>query len=113
MSTGGEGRGRLFDGGRATGWRCSRLRPLSRWPSGAPTAPFTTADLASLFLAEKSGSSKVGSVRILPENAPALSRLSLEEVEEFSSPEFKKMISMCRSKKPLLESIVEEPISSK
>ncbi|KAI3747792.1 hypothetical protein L6452_10447 [Arctium lappa] len=72
-----------------------------------------TADLGALYLAAKSGGKKIGSVRILPENAPTPPRLSLENIEELSSPEFKHMISMCRSKKPLLETIAEEPISSR
>ncbi|KAL8193745.1 hypothetical protein R6Q57_026437 [Mikania cordata] len=81
------------------------------FPMNRLNSVVTTADLASLFLAAKSGSSKIGSVRILPENAPTPPRLSLEETEELSTPEFKKMISMCRSKKPLLETIAEEPVS--
>ncbi|KVI08847.1 uncharacterized protein LOC112517819 [Cynara cardunculus var. scolymus] len=72
-----------------------------------------TADLGALFLAVKSGAKKIGNVRIQPENAPTPPRLSLENIEELSSPEFKHMISMCRSKKPLLETIAEEPISSR
>ncbi|KAK9061962.1 hypothetical protein SSX86_019146 [Deinandra increscens subsp. villosa] len=82
------------------------------FPMNRLNSVVTTADLASLFLVAKSaGANKIGSVRILPENPPTPPRLSLEEIEEFSSPEFKKMISMCRSKKPLLETIAEEPVS--
>ncbi|KAI3798922.1 hypothetical protein L1987_34207 [Smallanthus sonchifolius] len=83
------------------------------FPMSRLNSVVSTADLASLFLAAKSGASKIGSVRILPENPPTPPRLSLDEIEEFCSPEFKKMISMCRSKKPLLETIAEEPISSR
>ncbi|KAK1410379.1 hypothetical protein QVD17_36916 [Tagetes erecta] len=72
-----------------------------------------TADLAALFLAAKSGANKIGNVRILPENPATPPRLSLDEIDELSSPEFKKMISMCRSKKPLLETIAEEPTRSR
>ncbi|XP_071739100.1 uncharacterized protein [Rutidosis leptorrhynchoides] len=81
------------------------------FPMNRVNSVVATADLATLFLAaKKSGNKKIGSVRILPENAPTPPRLSFEEIEEFSTPEFKQMISNCRSKKPLLETIVEEPI---
>ncbi|XP_076955483.1 uncharacterized protein LOC143630316 [Bidens hawaiensis] len=83
------------------------------FPMSRRNSVVTTADLAALFIAVKSGVGKVGSVRVLPENPPTPPRLSLEEIEEFSSPEFKKMISMCRSKKPLLETIAEEPGSTR
>ncbi|KAJ0703423.1 hypothetical protein HanPI659440_Chr14g0550861 [Helianthus annuus] len=83
------------------------------FPMNRLNSVVNTADLASLFLAAKSGANKIGSVRVLPENLPTPPRLSLEELEEFSSPEFKKMISMCRSKKPLLETIAEEPVSTR
>ncbi|KAI3519320.1 hypothetical protein L1887_08350 [Cichorium endivia] len=83
------------------------------FPMNRLNSVVTTADLAFLFLAAKSGANKIGSVRILPENAPTPPRLSLEDIDELSSPEFKQMISMCRSKKPLLETIAEEPICSR
>ncbi|XP_057481351.1 uncharacterized protein LOC130768335 [Actinidia eriantha] len=77
----------------------------------------TAADMGVLFLAANSAarrSAAAGGVRVLPEppreEAAAAPRLSLEDVEEFSTPEFKHRLSMCRSKKPLLETIVEEPI---
>ncbi|KAI3808475.1 hypothetical protein L1987_24426 [Smallanthus sonchifolius] len=77
------------------------------FPMNRLNSVVATADLASLFLVAKSGADKIGSVRIRPENTPTPPRLSLEEIEELSSPEFKQMISMCRSKKPLLETITE------
>ncbi|GJX00905.1 putative serine/threonine-protein kinase CTR1-like protein [Tanacetum coccineum] len=80
--------------------------PMNRYSSVV-----ATADLAALFIVAKSGSKKIGSVRVLPENAPTPPRLSFEDIEEVSTPEFKHMISMCRSKKPLLETIAEEPSS--
>ncbi|GFY86748.1 hypothetical protein Acr_05g0003900 [Actinidia rufa] len=78
----------------------------------------TAADMGVLFLAANSATRRAagGGVRVLPEPqrdeavAAATPRLSLEDVEEFSTPEFKHRLSMCRSKKPLLETIVEEPI---
>ncbi|GJX00906.1 retrotransposon protein, putative, ty1-copia subclass [Tanacetum coccineum] len=78
--------------------------PMNRYSSVV-----ATADLAALFIVAKSGSKKIGSVRVLPEIAPTPPRLSFEDIEEVSTPEFKHMISMCRSKKPLLETIAEEP----
>ncbi|KAJ8558360.1 hypothetical protein K7X08_005126 [Anisodus acutangulus] len=81
----------------------------------------TAADLGALFLtANKSVSKRVsfGRVKILPECTEQpkikyekidLPKLKLEDIEEFSTPEFKNMLLMCRSKKPLLETIAEEP----
>ncbi|KAM0068098.1 hypothetical protein Hdeb2414_s0002g00069281 [Helianthus debilis subsp. tardiflorus] len=77
------------------------------FPMNRRNSVVTTNDLGSVFLVAKSGGKRIGSVRISPENAPTPPRVSFEEVEEFSSPEFKKMVCMCRSKKPLLETIVE------
>ncbi|XP_057491054.1 uncharacterized protein LOC130776848 [Actinidia eriantha] len=78
----------------------------------------TAADMGVLFLAANSATRRAagGGVRVFPEPqrdeaaAAAAPRLSLEDVEEFSTPEFKHRLSMCRSKKPLLETIAEEPI---
>nr|XP_043635098.1 uncharacterized protein LOC122606204 [Erigeron canadensis] len=84
------------------------------FPMNRLNSVVVTADLASLFLVAKKGNgNKIGSVRVLPENAPTPPRLSVEDIEELTSPEFKQMISMCRSKKPLLETIAEEPNSSR
>ncbi|PSS30608.1 3-oxoacyl-[acyl-carrier-protein] synthase [Actinidia chinensis var. chinensis] len=80
----------------------------------------TAADMGVLFLAANSATRRAagGGVRVLPEPqrdeateaaATVVPRLSLEDAEEFSTPEFKHRLSMCRSKKPLLETIVEEP----
>ncbi|KAJ8530632.1 hypothetical protein K7X08_023513 [Anisodus acutangulus] len=69
----------------------------------------TAADLGALFLtANKSVSKRVsfGRVKILPECIEEtnktkyekiyLPKLKLEDIEEFSTPEFKNMLSMCR-----------------
>ncbi|MCE3052064.1 hypothetical protein HAX54_051495 [Datura stramonium] len=83
----------------------------------------SAADLGALFLTANSVSKRVsfGRVKILPECTEEanykskyddkinLPKLKLEDIEEFSTPEFKHMLSMCRSKKPLLETIAEEP----
>nr|GME08116.1 3-oxoacyl-[acyl-carrier-protein] synthase [Ipomoea batatas] len=81
----------------------------------------TAADMGVLFLAAKRVSR--GSVRILPDHQIIsdggdqanvdLPRLNLDELEELSAPEFKHRMSMCRSKKPMLETIVEEPVYSR
>ncbi|KAK3036522.1 hypothetical protein RJ639_030963 [Escallonia herrerae] len=86
----------------------------------------TAADLGALFLSAKRVS--VGNGRIspecgegmLPELAAAavgveagVLKLDMGGIEEFSTPEFKHRLSMCRSKKPLLETIAEEPASSR
>lgn len=82
----------------------------------------SAADLGALLLTASSVSKKVsfGRVKILPEcieepnetkfgDKIDLPKLKLDDIEEFSTLEFKNMLSMCRSKKPLLETIVEEP----
>ncbi|KAI3451803.1 hypothetical protein Pfo_008468 [Paulownia fortunei] len=82
-----------------------------------------TADLGVLFLAANSAAKKVslGGVRILPEcggdmqivqstERRSVPKLNLDDIEGFSTPEFKHRLSMCRSKKPLLETIFEEPV---
>ncbi|KAK6151035.1 hypothetical protein DH2020_015967 [Rehmannia glutinosa] len=81
------------------------------------------ADMAALFLAANSVAKRVslGSVRISPECGGdmqivgrtekfSVPKLNLDDIEDFSMPEFKHRLSVCRSKKPLLETIVEEPI---
>ena len=70
----------------------------------------TAADLGALFLTAKRGSN----IRISPEYSEAQDnsppRLNLDDIEEFSTPEFQHRLSMCRSKKPMLDTIVEEPV---
>ncbi|KAM3306172.1 hypothetical protein P3S67_013042 [Capsicum chacoense] len=82
----------------------------------------SAADLGALILTANSVFKRVsfGRVKILPEcteepnktkcdDKVDLPKLKLDDFEEFSTPEFKNMLSMCRSKKPLLETITEEP----
>lgn len=79
------------------------------FPMSRVNSVITTADLGSLFItAKKNG-------RIVPEATPAPPRLNLEENEELSSSstEYKRRILMCRSKKPLLDTIDEEHVCSR
>ncbi|XP_059448623.1 uncharacterized protein LOC132179848 [Corylus avellana] len=83
--------------------------------------------MAALFMAANSAAKRIsgGKVRILPDSEGGReevgaaaeesgSRLSLEGVDEvFASPEFKFRLSVCRSRKPGLETITEEPIRSR
>ncbi|GMI73439.1 hypothetical protein like AT3G03280 [Hibiscus trionum] len=88
----------------------------------------TPGDLGALFLAANSAAKKGfgGKVRILPEAAEddnfrgvsleseekiSKPKLNLDDIEEFSTPEFRHRLSMSRSKKPLLETIAEEPVN--
>ncbi|XP_059294819.1 uncharacterized protein LOC132047857 [Lycium ferocissimum] len=93
----------------------------------------TAGDMGALLLTANSVSSKrvsIGKFRILPECAEssavevkeiqsnyyeqtALPKLNLDDIEDFSTEEFKQRLSMCRSKKPLLETIAEEPVCSR
>ncbi|XVF71528.1 hypothetical protein PTKIN_Ptkin12aG0045200 [Pterospermum kingtungense] len=90
----------------------------------------TTADMGALFIAANSAAKKGfgGNVRILPEAAEdqadlrdgsleihdqeknGMPKLNLDDIEEYSTPEFRYRLSMSRSKKPLLETIAEEPV---
>ena len=90
----------------------------------------TTADMGALFIAANSAAKKGfgGKVRILPEDAEEANlryvsmeneekkgtpKLNLDDIEEFSTPEFMHRLSMSRSKKPLLETIAEEPVCAR
>ncbi|KAL3844914.1 hypothetical protein ACJIZ3_002317 [Penstemon smallii] len=81
------------------------------FPMKRLNAVVTAADMGALFLAANSAASKritAGTVKISPECS--VPKLNLNDIEEFSMPEFNHRLSMCRSKKPLLETINEEPI---
>ncbi|KAL7231493.1 hypothetical protein ACSBR2_009693 [Camellia fascicularis] len=72
----------------------------------------TAADMGALFLTANAAAKNI---RVLPEpqkmeQEEAVPKLNVNDIEEFSMPEFKHRLSMCRSKKPLLETIVEEPV---
>ena len=86
----------------------------------------TAADMGALFITANSSLKRASpgkmlllaepggrGAQIVPAPAAETTRLNLEEIEEFSTPEFKHRLSMCRSKKPVLETIVEEPLSSR
>ncbi|XP_073148103.1 uncharacterized protein [Henckelia pumila] len=89
--------------------------PMKRLNSAA-----TAADMDRLSAATSPAAKRVG-VRILPECGDAagkqtvesverVSALDLDDFEQFSALEMKHRLSVCcRSKKPLLETIVEEP----
>ncbi|XVE78672.1 hypothetical protein DITRI_Ditri13aG0165600 [Diplodiscus trichospermus] len=90
----------------------------------------TAGDMGALFLAANSAAKKGfgGNVRILPEAAEEANlrdvsekneetkttpKLNLDDIEEYSTPEFRHRLSMSRSKKPLLETIAEEPVCAR
>ncbi|XP_020239606.1 uncharacterized protein LOC109818528 [Cajanus cajan] len=73
----------------------------------------TASDMGALLITAKRVSAKV---RVVPEKEAEEANklnLKLDEIEEFSSPEFMHRLSMSRSKKPLLETIAEEPVCSR
>ena len=53
------------------------------------------------------------SVSLENEEKKATPKLNLDDIEEFSAPEFIHRFSMTRSKKPLLETIAEEPVCAR
>lgn len=76
----------------------------------------TAADLGVLLITANSAVRRAsgGKARVLPElgPAPAMSevpRLNLEEIEDEMVGEFKARLCVSRSRKPMLETIVEEP----
>lgn len=85
----------------------------------------SAADMGALLLTANAAAKRVsgGKVRmILPEYdveekenmaMESQPKLNLDDIEEYSSPEFVHRLSMCRSKKPLLETIAEEPVCSR
>ncbi|KAM7267649.1 hypothetical protein ACFE04_009815 [Oxalis oulophora] len=75
-----------------------------------------TTDMARLFLVANSTVKRAGGkVRDLPQEDHQLEdceekkvlKLNLDDIEEYSTPEFQHRLSMSRSKKPLLETIEE------
>ncbi|CAK9145136.1 unnamed protein product [Ilex paraguariensis] len=100
------------------------------FPMKRVNAVVTAADMAVLFMAINSPAKRISGVKVgvLPEaTAVAAERrdsspesdvvgrsgLNLSDVEGFPAPEFRHRLSMCRSKKPLLETITEEPVCSR
>ncbi|GLU10728.1 hypothetical protein SLE2022_275140 [Rubroshorea leprosula] len=97
------------------------------FPMKRVNSTVTAADMGALFLKANSVSKRgfVGKVRILPESGDlspdkneavevrAVPRLNLDDIEDFSAPEFMHRFSMSRSRKPMLETIAEEPICSR
>lgn len=88
------------------------------FPMNRKNSVVTASDLGALFMKANSAVKRVsaGKVRVRPdttEDAVAVPRLSLEGIEEFSTPEFRHRMSMSRSRKPLLETIDEEPVRSR
>nr|GMD55488.1 uncharacterized protein LOC109151153 [Ipomoea batatas] len=78
----------------------------------------SAADMGALFVAATAGKNKRAgraSAKVLPadytegleDEVGSLPKLELDDIEDFSAPDFKRRLSMCRSKKPLLETIAE------
>ncbi|XP_021896139.1 uncharacterized protein LOC110813361 [Carica papaya] len=106
------------------------------FPMKRVNAVVAAADMAVLFMAANSAAKRIsgGKARVLPESGGGDektsskesdridsdesggegSRLSLEGVDDgFPLPELKYRLALCRSRKPLLETIKEEPVSSR
>ena len=97
------------------------------FPMHKKNSVVTAGDMGALFVTANSVLKRAskGNIRVLPEYTTEISqnmerndvdaapRLSLEEIEELSSPYFIHRMSISRSKKPLLETIEEEPVCSK
>lgn len=75
-------------------------------PMNKLNSAVTAADMGALLLTAK----RVSGRNMAMESHP---KLNLDDIEDFSNPEFMHRLSMCRSKKPLLETIAEEPVCSR
>ncbi|GFZ21452.1 hypothetical protein Acr_29g0006140 [Actinidia rufa] len=88
----------------------------------------TTADVAVIFMTAKSPAKRisgVGNGGVTPDSGESLtadtstenggvgSRLSLGDGEGFPAPEFKYRLAVCRSRRPGLDTITEEPLRSR
>ncbi|KAF5745218.1 hypothetical protein HS088_TW07G00801 [Tripterygium wilfordii] len=95
------------------------------FPMKRVSSVVTAADMAVYFMVANSAAKRIsgGKLKVLPEsgggrsddvgeNSPERieSGLSFEGVEEFQVSEFKYRIASCRSRKPALETIREEPV---
>lgn len=83
---------------------------VRRFPDDTCTSAANASDMARLYLA---GKKRVDNRRVSPEEEDDDVRLiepklKLEDIEEFSAAEFIHRISVSKSKKPQLETIVEE-----
>ncbi|KAL2554939.1 uncharacterized protein Fot_08558 [Forsythia ovata] len=80
------------------------------YPMKKLNTPTTTSDMGALFLTTNSAAkclTSMGSVRILSKcSEKSVLKLNLDGIEEFSMSESQHRLSMCRSKKPLLETII-------
>ncbi|XP_027358743.1 uncharacterized protein LOC113867552 [Abrus precatorius] len=71
----------------------------------------SAADMGALLLTAKRVSATANERTLQHrETLPQEPKLNLDDCEELSSPEFMHRLSLCRSKKPLLETIAEEPV---
>ncbi|KAL1318966.1 hypothetical protein HN51_071250 [Arachis hypogaea] len=64
-----------------------------------------------MIMPEYDADSRENDMRIM--ESPSQPKLNLDDIEEYSSPEVMHRLSLCRSKKPLLETIAEEPVCSR
>jgi hypothetical protein len=87
----------------------------------------TPADMAAFFMSASSASKRIsnGKVRVIPEVVTPVTEsaesevqnersiLSLDEIEGFELSEFRFRLASCRSRKPTLDTITEEPLYSR
>ncbi|KAK0597545.1 hypothetical protein LWI29_026388 [Acer saccharum] len=101
------------------------------FPMKRVNSAVTAGDMGALLLAANNAAKRrsSGKVRNLPTEgidytaddwrehetatATAAPKLNLDDIEEFSMPEYMHRLSMSRSRKPLLETIAEEPLHAR
>ncbi|RYR57896.1 hypothetical protein Ahy_A05g023575 isoform B [Arachis hypogaea] len=70
----------------------------------------SAADMGALLITANAAAKRASGGR---KESPSQPKLNLDDIEEYSSPEVMHRLSLCRSKKPLLETIAEEPVCSR
>ncbi|CDP00724.1 unnamed protein product [Coffea canephora] len=84
----------------------------------------TAADMAVVLMAANTAARRIAGGKVEPEVAAAAvtrdddqevgrSRLNLEEIEGFKDMEYRFRLASCKSRKPLLDTITEEPVFSR
>ncbi|RYR57897.1 hypothetical protein Ahy_A05g023575 isoform A [Arachis hypogaea] len=73
----------------------------------------SAADMGALLITANAAAKRASENDMRIMESPSQPKLNLDDIEEYSSPEVMHRLSLCRSKKPLLETIAEEPVCSR
>ncbi|CAL5396665.1 unnamed protein product [Camellia sinensis] len=75
----------------------------------------TAADVAVFFMAANSAAKRIsgGTVRISPASGDVSENVAATVTVEFPVPEFQHRLAVCKSRRPVLDTITEEPLFSR